>query len=122
MDAVFGPKNFRNEIVWKRTFAHNDPLRYGRNTDRLLFYTKSDDYIFNVVHVPYDPRYIERFYRYQDERGKYQLITLTGPGVSKGESCEEWRGCNPKKVGRHWAVPNKVVEKLVGNEKAKKWG
>ena len=24
MDAVFGPQTFRNEIVWKRTSAHND--------------------------------------------------------------------------------------------------
>ena len=24
MDTIFGAKNFRNEIVWKRTSAHND--------------------------------------------------------------------------------------------------
>ncbi len=30
MDGVFGAKNFQNEIVWKRTSAHNDPQRYGR--------------------------------------------------------------------------------------------
>src|SRR3972149_2121997 len=30
MDAVFGPKNFRNEIAWQRTNAHNDAGRYGR--------------------------------------------------------------------------------------------
>ena len=30
MDAVFGAKNFRNEIVWKRTSGHNDAKRFGR--------------------------------------------------------------------------------------------
>jgi len=30
LDAIFGPKHFRNEIVWQRTSAHNDPVRYGR--------------------------------------------------------------------------------------------
>ena len=24
LDAVFGPEHFLNEIVWKRTLAHND--------------------------------------------------------------------------------------------------
>lgn len=36
LDAVFGPKGFRNEIVWKRTSAHNDAKRFGRIHDVLL--------------------------------------------------------------------------------------
>ncbi len=31
MMAAFGPHSFRNEIVWQRTSAHNDPQRYGAN-------------------------------------------------------------------------------------------
>ena len=41
MDAVFGPENWRNEIIWKRTSAHNSATRYGPNHDTILFYTKS---------------------------------------------------------------------------------
>jgi adenine specific DNA methylase Mod len=44
MDAIFGPENFRNEIVWKRSHAHSDSKQgarhYGRVTDSLLFYAK----------------------------------------------------------------------------------
>ena len=40
MDAIFGPQAYRNEIIWKRTSAHNDPGRYGANIDCLLFYKK----------------------------------------------------------------------------------
>ena len=40
MDAVFGAWNFQNEIVWKRFNFHADAHRYGRVTDRILFYTK----------------------------------------------------------------------------------
>ena len=29
IDAVFGPSSFRNEIIWKRTYSHNDPKRFG---------------------------------------------------------------------------------------------
>ena len=37
MDAVFGAYNFRNEITWRRTTAHSDSTRYGRNTDIYTF-------------------------------------------------------------------------------------
>jgi adenine-specific DNA-methyltransferase len=40
---VFGPACFQNEIVWRRTYAHNDPERYGNTCDSILFYTKSSD-------------------------------------------------------------------------------
>ena len=42
LDAVFGRGNFRNEIVWQRTSAHNDPKRFGRICDRLLYVAKPD--------------------------------------------------------------------------------
>lgn len=29
LDSVFGPENFRSEIVWKRYGAHNDSKGYG---------------------------------------------------------------------------------------------
>ena len=41
LDAIFGGEYFRNEIIWKRTSAHNDPKRYGNNCDTLLYYSKS---------------------------------------------------------------------------------
>ena len=28
LDAVFGARSFRNEIIWRRANAHNDPKRY----------------------------------------------------------------------------------------------
>ena len=47
MDAVFGQDKFRNEITWRRTTAHSDSTRYGRNTDTILFYTKSQKKTWN---------------------------------------------------------------------------
>ena len=116
LDGIFGPWNYRNEIVWKRTWAHNDPNRYGRISDSLFFYTKSDDYTWNTQHTPYSEDYINKFFRQEDERGRYQAITLTGAGISTGESGQEWQGCNPTDSGRHWSVPKRVVERLGGLE------
>jgi len=44
LDSIFGPKNFRNEIIWKRTSAHSSAKRFGPVHDVILFYTKSDNF------------------------------------------------------------------------------
>ena len=107
LDAVFGTHNFRNEIVWQRTYAHGDGNQFGRVHDVILFYSKSNKAIWNPVYTEHDPEYLEKFYRYEDERGRYQVVTLTGASVSQGESGKPWRGVDPTAVGRHWAVPEK---------------
>ena len=40
MDAIFGWKNFRNQIIWRRTGSHNSADRFGPIHDVLLFYAK----------------------------------------------------------------------------------
>ena len=109
MDSVFGPQNFRNEIVWKRTSAHNSASRYGPNHDIILFCSRSQTYTWNQVFQKYDESYIQNFYRHVDEKGRYRLSDLTGAGVRYGDSGEPWRGVNPTEVGRHWAVPRAAL-------------
>ena len=55
LDAIFGRKNFRNEIVWCYTGPGNVARWFPRKHDTLLFYAKSDDAKFNrdAVRVPY---------------------------------------------------------------------
>jgi DNA modification methylase len=113
MDAVFGPEHFRNEITWKRTFAHGSAKRWGPVHDTLLFYTKSDTYTWNRVEQEYDEEYLEVKYRFSDERGRYRLVVLTAPGTTQGESGKAWRGYDPAAAGRHWTVPQQSLEILV---------
>ena len=51
LDSIFGVENFRNEIIWRRTRAHNDRniTRYGAIHDVVLFYSKSNDWLFNKI-------------------------------------------------------------------------
>ena len=55
MDEIFGRENFRNEIVWCYTGAGQTPKYFPRKHDILLWYTKTEDYTFNVenLRVPY---------------------------------------------------------------------
>ena len=116
METMFGFDNFRNEIIWRRTYAHNDPRRFGRITDCILFYTKSDNYTWNLPYTAYSREYVEQYFRYEDGGGKFQLITLTGPGTSAGESGQPWRGYNPTDSRRSWSVPRRVITQLAGPE------
>ena len=110
MDSIFGADNFQNEIVWKRTGSHGGAIRWGPIHDIILFYSASKEYTWNPVYQPYDHDYLENYYRYEDDRGRYQLVSLTGAGTTSGESGKPWRGVDPSDAGRHWAVPMKSLQ------------
>lgn len=112
LDGLFGHQNFRNEIVWKRTFAHGGAERWGDVHDSILFYTKSDKYTWNRVLQKHGKGYVEDKYKKQDARGRYTEIVMTGPGTTKGASGQPWRGYDPTSVGRHWAVPQRALQVL----------
>jgi site-specific DNA-methyltransferase (adenine-specific) len=58
LDAVFGPQQFRNEIIWKRTSGHSDAQRFGNAHDVILYYVKTDAGLWNETYQPYDPEYV----------------------------------------------------------------
>ena len=105
MDGVFGRSNFRNEITWKRTGAHNRAKRWGPIHDTILFYSRSGRYTWNRTYEGYDPEYIEKSYKYEDSRGRFQTVALSGPGLRTGSSGAPWRGIDPSDSGRHWELP-----------------
>lgn len=79
LDQIFGIKNFRNEIVWKRFNFHADAKRYGRITDRILFYTKSDGFSWNQPRMPFSDEYVQSKFTHKDERGVFRLSDLNPP-------------------------------------------
>lgn len=71
LDAVFGPENFRSEIVWKRTISHNNVRnRFGDETDTLLSYGKGPRPTFNLQYRPYSAEYIKSHYSQTDPDGR----------------------------------------------------
>ena len=110
MDAIFGEDNFRNEIIWKRTGSHGGAKRWGPIHDTILFYSMSNRYKWIKTYQKYSAEYLDEYYRYEDDRGRYQLVSLTGAGTRQGDSGKAWRGTNPTTVGRHWAVPIKSLQ------------
>ena len=107
MDAVFGADNYRSEITWKRTTAHNDSTRFGRNTDTLLYYSKSSERIWNIQYGDYDDKYIARFNRQDPDGRAWTDDNLTAKGLAGGGYEYEYKGATSL-----WRVPLETMERL----------
>jgi len=99
MDAVFDPRNYRNEIAWKCTSAHANNRTYGNVHQVFLFYTKTSNFVFNPQYTPYDQQYVDAYYRYRDPDGRrFMSDNVVG---HRGVNPEyEWRG-----ITRPWRYP-----------------
>jgi site-specific DNA-methyltransferase (adenine-specific) len=105
MDKVFGMDNFMNEIIWKRTSAHSGTKGWGRIHDVILFYAKSDNFIWNKIYQEYTEDYANKFYNLMDEDGRrFQADNLMAEGLRTGDSSTPWRGVDPSSRGSHWAI------------------
>lgn len=51
MDEVFGPNNFRNEIIWWYLWGGRGKKQWNSKHDNILFYSKSDEWTFNFREV-----------------------------------------------------------------------
>ena len=103
MDGIFGEKNYRSEIIWKRHSAHNDKL-YGAIHDTIFYYSYAEKTIPDEVLISLTDDRIKDFDGC-DKHGKYESQPLTGPGRSRGESGKPWRGVDPgKRANRCWSV------------------
>lgn len=112
LDGVFGA-HFLNEIVWKRTSSHSSARRWGPTHDTVLFYSKTEQYTWNNLLQKHDAGHIASKYSAKDDHANFMAADLTGAGTRTGDSGKLWRGFDPNKIGRHWAVPKKVpVEKV----------
>ena len=101
LDTIFGPKNYRAEIIWKRSSAHNDTKQGakqpGRIHDVLLFYSKDEhEWKWNPLYIAYNDEYINSNYRYVDaetnRRFKSTDLTAAKPG---GNTSYDWKGRKP---------------------------
>ena len=115
LDGIFGPSNFVNEIVWKRSDAKGDAgqgaRHLGRVNDVLLLYAKqSGVQTFHPQFLPMEDDYVKRWYRYADTDGRrYKLDNMLGPGgAAKGNPEYEVMG-----VKRFWRYSREHMQQLI---------
>ena len=121
MDAVFGPTNFRSEINWRRTNAHNDGKQgrhqYGNVRDTLFFYTKGSEWTWNWLYTEFGTQYVEAFYKFTEKGSgrRFQMGDLTAAKAG-GDTSYEWRVKRPQ--GGDWEADlmNEYVQPISGWE------
>ena len=106
MDSLFGSDNFRNEVIWKRTSTKSLAKRYAVNTDRILYYIKSNGATWNQQYAPYDDEYIQKTFRGRDKHGKYGTVDLSGGKAGSRKAYMPLKGIEPP-PGRAWAPPTR---------------
>jgi site-specific DNA-methyltransferase (adenine-specific) len=72
MDAIFGARQFRNEIVWCYSTSGRGKREFSKKHDTIFFYSKSDRYFWNDegVRIPYSEEYIQSHFKDRDEQGR----------------------------------------------------
>ena len=124
LDAIFGPVNYRSEINWRRTSAHNDAKQgrrqYGNVRDVIFFYSVADEWTWNWQYTPYTAEYLASEYRHQSAEGSYKETDATAakPG---GDTSYIWRVKRPLRKKERW-VPDfddeYKIQRRVGSTKA----
>ncbi len=115
LDSVFGPTNFRNEIIWKRrvgmSSAVHESNRFGVCTDTILFYSKSEGTPFHPQYNRDSPEYqsyIEERFTMVDERGrKFQATSLVNPAY-RPNLIYDYKGYKPHPNG--WMINKEKME------------
>jgi site-specific DNA-methyltransferase (adenine-specific) len=110
LDAVFGAKNFHNEIIWKRTSAHgNVSANYGDVTDTILYFSKAGKPQWNKPYAPLTADNIAKKYSYIEADGRrYTTRDLRNPGY-RPNLIYDYKGYKPHPNG--WSISRELMEK-----------
>lgn len=79
LDAIFGAGNFRNEIVWHYKTGGLSKRWFGRKHDSILFYSRSDSYVF---YPQKEKSYLSHKYGFanialgEDDGGVYRMAAM----------------------------------------------
>jgi adenine-specific DNA-methyltransferase len=114
MDEVFGKRNFRNWITRKKCNPKNYTRKtYGNVSDFILFYTKSDDYVWNRSVEDWTPERADKEYQYVEKESgrRYKKVPIHAPGTRNGETGKTWRGMKPP-PGKHWQFAPGTLDEM----------
>ena len=124
LDEILGEDRFLNEIVWRRTGAHNDPGRYGNIHDVIFFYTRAEEYKWNPQFTLHSDEAVENSFFYAENASgetvrlrkgealpigyrRFQTVTLRSPHP-RPNLYYIYKGYKPHPNG--WSINRKRME------------
>lgn len=113
MDEIFGMHNFKGMITRKKCKSKNYTKKtYGNISDYILFYTKTENPVWNRPYEEWNDEKILKEYPYieEDTGRRYKKVPIHAPGTRNGATGMPWRGMLPPE-GKHWQfTPDKLDE------------
>ncbi len=110
MNDVFGTSGFQNEITWRRTRTHNDATSWAAIADTILFFSRSESFIWNPQFNEQSEEDVETRYRFTDEKGRrYRLGPIDSPNP-RPNMMYVWKGFTPPKKG--WRYSQEKMAEL----------
>ncbi len=109
LDAVFGVKNYRNEIVWKRTSSHSDvSVGFGSVTDTIFLFNKGSNPLWNKIIMPLSKEHVASKYSLKDANGRhYSTRDLRSPSP-RPNLHYVYKGYQPHPNG--WSISREKME------------
>ena len=108
LDEVFGINRFINEVIWQRGNPRvNASRHYSHHTDTIYYYSKSEQYPFNIQYTELPKEYYDKYYsKIDDVTGKrFMPSPLIGHVGTNKEY--EWKG-----FSRAWRYPKHRLDEL----------
>ena len=111
MDALFGWRNFVNEVLWLYKTGGMSKRWFGRKHDNILFYAKGREYVFNPQR---EKSYLSHKYGFsnvkilQDGQGIYTMV-----GMRDYWDIPALRGNQPETVGYPTQKPVALYERII---------
>jgi adenine-specific DNA-methyltransferase len=114
LDEIFGARNFRNFITRKKCNPKNYTRKtFGNVSDYILFYTKSDEYVWHRPVESWTPERAAKEYEYTHPTSgrKYKKVPIHAPGTRNGQTGKPWRGMLPP-PGKHWQFTPATLDEM----------
>lgn len=109
LEEVFGGNNFRNEIIWKRSTSQGYQTKQcGVLHDTIFWYSKSENYTFNMQYHAHEKAYLKRARK--DENGRLYIPIPSGSPSPRPNLYYEYKGYLPHENGYKWT--RKKIEEL----------
>jgi DNA modification methylase len=111
LDVIFDKTNFRNEIIWFYKTGGASKRHFARKHDTIFFYTKSDDYFFEIQK---EKSYMMHEYGFtkseffKDERGQYTWVYMKDvweiPAIGSADK---------QRLGYPTQKPEELLERII---------
>ena len=114
LDNIFGRENFINEVIWRRSYSHNDGKKFGAIHDTLFLYSKTDSYFFRPAFMPRsDDETIDEYPNICEITGKrYKSVSMNAAGSGEPRIFGK-KGLIYPPTGRHWVWSQERIDKAI---------